>query len=260
MTEEMAEAINNTPEQKFQVLKQQIHNNVEELGNGLLPAVNNTMDKVSGLIQKGSKWISNNQETVQSIMNIALKLGVFLVIAGSVMGVIGSLGKLFLSAKNAIGLVKTATLGMNTAFLASPITWVIAGIVALVAAFVVLWNKSEAFRGFWIGLFEQVKSSFMQAWQTLKPALQNLGQKFMELYQAVQPILEVLGAVLGAVLTVALGHFVGCIQGIISALTPLTNALSSLVSFVTNVVNMIVSLFKGDFRELLALHPQQSET
>lgn len=175
------------------------------------------------------------------------KLGVFLVIAGSVMGVIGSLGKLFLSAKNAIGLVKTATLGMNTAFLASPITWVIAGIVALVAAFVVLWNKSEAFRGFWIGLFEQVKSSFMQAWQTLKPALQNLGQKFMELYQAVQPILEVLGAVLGAVLTVALGHFVGCIQGIISALTPLTNALSSLVSFVTNVVNMIVSLFKGDF-------------
>ena len=229
VTEEMAEAINNTPEQKFQVLKQQIHNNVEELGNGLLPAVNNTMDKVSGLIQKGSKWISNNQETVQSIMNIALKLGVFLVIAGSVMGVIGSLGKLFLSAKNAIGLVKTATLGMNTAFLASPITWVIAGIVALVAAFVVLWNKSEAFRGFWIGLFEQVKSSFMQAWQTLKPALQNLGQKFMELYQAVQPILEVLGAVLGAVLTVALGHFVGCIQGIISALTPLTNALSSLV-------------------------------
>lgn len=190
---------------------------------------------------------TNNQETVQSIMNIALKLGVFLVIAGSVMGVIGSLGKLFLSAKNAIGLVKTATLGMNTAFLASPITWVIAGIVALVAAFVVLWNKSEAFRGFWIGLFEQVKSSFMQAWQTLKPALQNLGQKFMELYQAVQPILEVLGAVLGAVLTVALGHFVGCIQGIISALTPLTNALSSLVSFVTNVVNMIVSLFKGDF-------------
>lgn len=78
VTEEMAEAINNTPEQKFQVLKQQIHNNVEELGNGLLPAVNNTMDKVSGLIQKGSKWISNNQETVQSIMNIALKLGVFL--------------------------------------------------------------------------------------------------------------------------------------------------------------------------------------
>lgn len=247
VTEEMAEAINNTPEQKFQVLKQQIHNNVEELGSGLLPAVNNTMDKVSRLIQKGSEWISNNQETVQSIMNIALKLGVFLVIAGSVMGVVGSLGKLFLSAKNAIGLVKTATLGMNTAFLASPITWVIVGIVALVAAFVVLWNKSEAFRNFWKGLFEQVRSAVTQAWSTIQPALQNLGKKLMELWQAVQPIIQVVEKV-GAVVLVVLGSiFAGAIQGAISALTPLIDAFSSFVSFVTNVVNMVVALFKGDF-------------
>lgn len=247
VTEEMAEAINNTPEQKFQVLKQQIHNNVEELGSGLLPAVNNTMDKVSGLIQKGSEWISNNQETVQSIMNIVLKLGVFLVIAGSVMGVVGSLGKLFLSAKNAIGLVKTATLGMNTAFLASPITWVIVGIVALVAAFVVLWNKSEAFRNFWKGLFEQVRSAVTQAWSTIQPALQNLGKKLMELWQAVQPIIQIVEKV-GAVVLVVLGSiFAGAIQGAISALTPLIDAFSSFVSFVTNVVNMVVALFKGDF-------------
>ena len=33
VTTEMAEAINNTPAQKFEVLKQQIHNNVEELGS-----------------------------------------------------------------------------------------------------------------------------------------------------------------------------------------------------------------------------------
>lgn len=247
VTEEMAEAINNTPEQKFQVLKQQIHNNVEELGSGLLPAVNNTMDKVSGLIKKGSEWTSNNQETVQSIMNIALKLGVFLVIAGSVMGVVGSLGKLFLSAKNAISLVKTATLGMNTAFLASPITWVIVGIVALVAAFVVLWNKSEAFRNFWKGLFEQVRSVVTQAWSTIQPALQNLGKKLMELWQAVQPIIQIVEKV-GAVVLVVLGSiFAGAIQGAISALTPLIDAFSSFVSFVTNVVNMVVALFKGDF-------------
>ena len=247
VTEEMAEAINNTPEQKFQVLKQQIHNNVEELGNGLLPAVNNTMDKVSGLIRKGSEWISNNQETVQSIMNIALKLGVFLAIAGSVMGVVGSMGKLFLSAKNAIGLVKTAVLGMNTAFLASPITWVIVGIVALVAAFVVLWNKSEAFRNFWKGLFEQVKSAVMQAWSSIQPALQNLGGKLKELWQAVQPIIQILEKV-GAVALVVLGStFAGAIQGALSALTPLIDAFSSFVSFVTNVVNAVVALFKGDF-------------
>ncbi len=247
VTEEMAEAINNTPEQKFQVLKQQIHNNVEELGNGLLPAVNNTMDKVSGLIQKGSEWISNNQETVQSIMNIALKLGIFLTIGGSVMGVVGSLGKLFLSAKNAIGLVKTAVSGMNTAFLASPITWVIVGIVALVAAFVVLWNKSEAFRNFWKGLFEQVRSAVTQAWSTIQPALQNLGGKLMELWQAAQPLIQIVEKI-GAVILVVLGSvFAGAVQGAISALTPLIDAISSFASFATNVVRMVAALFQGDF-------------
>lgn len=247
VTQEMAEAINNTPAQKFEVLKQQIHNNVEELGNGLLPAVNNTMDKVSGLIQKGSEWISNNQETVQTIMNVAMKLGIVLVVLGTVIGVVGTVGKAIMSAKTAITTMKTAWTVLSGAFAASPVGWVVIGIVALVAAFVLLWNKSEAFRNFWIGLFENVKGAVTQAWSTLQPALENLGQNLMKLYEAAKPILEIIGVIAGAIGTVFVGTFVGAIQGVLAALTPLTNALSSLVSFATNVVSTIVALFRGDF-------------
>lgn len=247
VTQEMAEAINNTPVQKFEVLKQQIHNNVEELGNGLLPAVNNTMDKVSGLIQKGSEWISNNQETVQTIMNVAMKLGIVLVVLGTVIGVVGTVGKAIMSAKTAITTMKTAWTVLSGAFAASPVGWVVIGIVALVAAFVLLWNKSEAFRNFWIGLFENVKGAVTQAWSTLQPALENLGQNLMKLYEAAKPILEIIGVIAGAIGTVFVGTFVGAIQGVLAALTPLTNALSSLVSFATNVVSAIVALFRGDF-------------
>lgn len=247
VTQEMAEAINNTPAQKFEVLKQQIHNNVEELGNGLLPAVNNTMDKVSGLIQKGSEWISNNQETVQTIMNVAMKLGIVLVVLGTVIGVVGTVGKAIMSAKTAITTMKTAWTVLSGAFAASPVGWVVIGIVALVVAFVLLWNKSEAFRNFWIGLFENVKGAVTQAWSTLQPALENLGQNLMKLYEAAKPILEIIGVIAGAIGTVFVGTFVGAIQGVLAALTPLTNALSSLVSFATNVVSAIVALFRGDF-------------
>lgn len=247
VTTEMAEAINNTPAQKFQVLKQQIHNNVEELGNGLLPVVNETMDKVSGVIQKGSEWISNNQKTVQSIMNIALKLGIILTVLGTVIGVVGTVGKAVLAAKNAITAVKGAWTVLSGAFAASPVGWVVIGIVALVAAFVLLWNKSEAFRNFWIGLFDKVKGAVQNAWSTLQPALQNLGQKLIGLYEAAKPILKVIGTIAGVIGTYFVGTFVGAIQGDLAALTPLTNALSSLVSFVTNIINAIVALFKGDF-------------
>ena len=247
VTEEMAAAINNTPEQKFQVLKQQIHNNVEELGKGLLPVVNDTLDKVSGLISRGSEWIKNNQGAAKAIMNIVLGLGIFLVIAGGVIGVVGTAGKVFIAASTAIGFVKTAIMGMNTAFLASPITWVIIGIVALAAAFAVLWNKSETFRNFWLALFAQVRGALAQAWAIIQPVLQELGQKFMELWQAVQPILKLIGAGFGMALTVAVGIFAGAVQGMVAALEPLANALSSMGNFVTNIVNMIVAIFKGDF-------------
>lgn len=247
VTNEMAEAIQNTPAQKFEVLKQQIHNNVEELGNGLLPVVNETMDKISGVIQKGSEWISENQKTVQSIMNIVLRIGVLLIVIGTLIGVIGTIGKAVGAAKTAIHALKGAWTVLSAAFSASPVGWVVIGIVALVAVFVLLWNKCEAFRNFFIGLFEQIKGAVLDAWSALQPALENLGQKFMELYEAAHPILEIIGAIGAVVGTYLVGVVIGAIQGVLAALTPITDALSHLISFVTNIINAIVALFKGDF-------------
>lgn len=52
--------------------------------------------------------------------------------------------------------LRTALMGLWTAFLANPIAWVIVGIAALVAAFVVLWKKSDAFREFWTGVWDAI--------------------------------------------------------------------------------------------------------
>lgn len=60
---------------------------------------------------------------------------------------------------------RTATEGMtlaqaalNAVQLANPIGLIIAGIAALVAAFVTLWNTSESFRNFWIGLWDGIQT------------------------------------------------------------------------------------------------------
>lgn len=53
--------------------------------------------------------------------------------------------------------------GLNLAFLGSPITWIIAGITAVIAIFVLLWNKCEGFRTFWINLWETIKTAFGMA-------------------------------------------------------------------------------------------------
>lgn len=134
-TKKMAEAINDTPAQKFQVLKQQMHNVTEELEQGLLPAVNTGLEAIIGLVQKGSDWVSNNQETVATIMRIVAILGVFLIVAGVVTTTVGTLGKAMTSLKTVATLASKASGLFNSALLSSPITWVIGLIVALIAIF-----------------------------------------------------------------------------------------------------------------------------
>lgn len=47
---------------------------------------------------------------------------------------------------------------LNAAFVASPIGWIVLLIGGLVAAFIILWNKSAGFRDFFIGMWNGIKS------------------------------------------------------------------------------------------------------
>lgn len=75
-----------------------------------------------------------------------------------------------------MGLValRTALMGLWAAFLSNPIGWVIVGIAALVAAFVVLWRRSEAFRDFWTGLWNKIADPVRDAINVVKTAWDGL--------------------------------------------------------------------------------------
>lgn len=73
-----------------------------------------------------------------------------------------------------------ATWASNAAFLASPITWVVLGIAALVAAFVLLWNNVEGFRNFWKGAWDGIKTAFSAVWNWIKDAFNGLKDIFLK--------------------------------------------------------------------------------
>lgn len=54
--------------------------------------------------------------------------------------------------------VTVSQTGLNLAFLACPVTWIILAIGAIVAGFVYLWNNVEGFRNFWLGVVEAIKT------------------------------------------------------------------------------------------------------
>lgn len=76
---------------------------------------------------------------------------------------IGGLLTAFIQLLPAVKGVKDAMLLLNMTFAVNPIVLIVAAIVALVAGFIYLWNTSEKFRNFWIGLWEGIKNAVSTA-------------------------------------------------------------------------------------------------
>lgn len=76
-------------------------------------------------------------------------------------------GKVTLAELATAGLSKAQAV-LNAVMSANPVALVIIAITALIAIFVVLWNKCDWFRDFWIGLWEGIKTVFENAWSGIK--------------------------------------------------------------------------------------------
>lgn len=87
---------------------------------------------------------------------------------------------------------------LNAVMNANPIGLIILAITALVAAFVYLWNNSEAFRNFWIGLWDGIKNVVAGAvdwiadcWENIKAFFSGdspIAQYFQAAWKVVQII------------------------------------------------------------------------
>lgn len=160
VAQDMASAIQETEPERFARLQQRIHNVTESIGNSLLPTVNDLMGKGEQVLTKVASWIEENKELVKIIMLIVLAIGGFLTVAGTVIAVVGGVGLVitkavsafkilkagFLLAKGALAPLIGSVWSFTAALLANPVTWIVIGIVALVAALVLLYNKCEWFR------------------------------------------------------------------------------------------------------------------
>ncbi len=189
VTQKMASAIQETEPERYERLRQQIHNVTESIGNSLLPTINDAMAKGSEVLTKAGTWIENNQELVRAIMLVVLTLGGFLAVAGTVITVVSGVGLIitrtisgfkllkagFLLAKGALTPLIASVWSFTAALLANPVTWIVIGIVALIAALVLLYNKCEWFRDGVNAIVGAVKEKVGVAIDFVKGVLEGIG-------------------------------------------------------------------------------------
>lgn len=189
VTEQMASAIQETEPERFERLKQRIHNVTESIGNSLLPTVNDLMSKGEGVLTKVGSWIEKNQELVKVIMLIVLAVGGFLAVGGTLIALISGVGLVvtktvsafkilkggFALARGALAPLISSVWSFTAALLANPVTWVVIGIVALIAALVLLYNKCEWFRNAVNSVINFFKETLTAVGSVAKSVFEGIG-------------------------------------------------------------------------------------
>lgn len=129
-----------------------------KLGDILLPIIQSVINAIS----RFANWLTNLNPAVQkvivAVLAIVSALGPFIIILAKLITSFGTIMTIVPKIVTVIKAVKTAFAAFNATLLANPIVLIVAAIAALVAGFVLLWNKCEGFRNFWINLWENVKN------------------------------------------------------------------------------------------------------
>lgn len=241
-TQTMAEAINNTPAQKLELIKQQIHNSAESLASGLLPSVNNALEGISRIISAASDWVANNQETVDSIMQIAVKIGIALVAAGLFAAAFGTIGKVGTGLIGTVSSVAKAIKGLNGAFLANPILFVAVAAVALVAIFRKLYSSSETFRNLWDNISAYLPQIVQMGIQVVMNLIQSLVAALPNIISTgTQIIISLIGGLASALpMVISMGaQMIGTLAA--GVITNLPNIIMSGIQIVLSLLDGLIS-------------------
>lgn len=140
------------------ILKSALEGLAISFGELLMPAIKSIVGAIQGFVD----WLNSMDEgTKKVIVTIALvvaAIGPVLIIVGKVISAVGTIMTIIPKLGGALKAVQGAMAAFNAVCAANPYVLIIAAIVALIAIFVVLWNKCDGFRQFWINLWEGIKS------------------------------------------------------------------------------------------------------
>jgi phage tail tape measure protein, TP901 family len=139
------------------------------LGSGLVKGIKATgkVAKIAGSgIVKGAKFVGSGA------MNGAKAIGSGAKAVGgmAVQGAAKGMQLLATGAQKAIGAVRAVGIALKVAFMANPVGFIIAAIVAVVAILVVLYNKCSWFRNMVNAVFKALGSAIKAVWNGIKAA------------------------------------------------------------------------------------------
>lgn len=224
---------------KLQILWNNVKNLAISFGNLLMPAIEKVTSIIQAITEKINSLDEDQKKTIVTILAIVAAIGPVLLIISKVITTIMKVSKV----------IK----GLFSLLAANPIVLVIAVIVALVAAFIYLWNNCESFREFWINLWNVIVDAFNAAVDWIKQAIQDVGTFFSNLGQTISDvwntilstISSIIHNIVDAVVNWGSSLYNGAVQSFNQMLQGIKTVWDNITSWLSTALDTIVETVKS---------------
>jgi TP901 family phage tail tape measure protein len=272
-SQKMAKTMEDNVAGTFRALKSQMEGIMIQIGEQLAPILRDTIipllssfgEKISNLIKWFAGLDEGTKRTIITILGIVAAVGPVLVFLGKVVGAIGTMIGIFTKLKTAWAAVTTVSNLFNASLLANPITWVIVGIMALIAAIVLLWKNWDTvsqwlsnswewikktamniFQGiadFFTGIWEGIKNVVTEVWGAITEFFINTWENIKQIFnKALEAIKNVINNVWNSVKNVTSTVW----NGIVSVITGIVNGIKNAIGTAFNwIKNTITNVWNG---------------
>ena len=248
-TDDVGQALDklNTPSMKVKKSLNQVKNSGIELGTTILTALLPTIEKIGSGIEKATTWFSSldegTKQTIAVVMALVAGLAPFLIIGGKIISGIGSFIAFIPTIKTGLTMVSGGFQALWGVLMANPIILIVALIAGLVAGFLYLWNTNEAFRQFWIGLWNTIKTTASNAINGIKNFVTT---GFNAIKSTVTNIMNTVKSTVSNVWNAIKSTVSSVINGIKSTISSgMNNALSTVTTILGNIREKFRSILEG---------------
>lgn len=219
----------------------------EPIGSLVQTAFTFLIDTVFPAIQAGFGWlVDHKDEVLAAVAGVAAAFVAFNIVT-MIQGIVSA----FTTLVTVIRSVGVAQAALNVIMSLNPVGLIVAGIAALIAIFVVLWNKCDGFREFWINLWDKVKEIASVTWDAISGFFSAAWDTIKGVWDTVQPYFEAIWGSIKAVFAVVIDVLGGYFSMAWNNIKIVWDVVTGYFKMIWNNIKLIFSVVKkvlsGDF-------------
>lgn len=222
LTNEMADAMMSGFGGSLEKLKSSIDVLVTSLGEALAPTIQQVADKIQDVVDWFNSLDASQQEQIAQIALLVAALGPVLAIGGRLISGIGSIVSMAGTLSSFLG-----TIGVSLGAALGPILLVVAGIGALVAAFVALYNTNDEF-----------KAKVDATWNEIRVLISGIIMEIQDLVGEFMVALHAFWEEHGATIT----------QVLQAAFVVISNIVTTYLTYVKDFIKVVTAIIHGDWQ------------